>query len=216
MGRGSKYFKEIQHLLEIGYEPKQIVEITGCSRRTVDRVTHKLKTEARYEFKTLLTEDYLWKYQKTLENYSKTIQQCNEELVSMNLEYAIIRQKVISELEITPDAKGMTKATLLTNLANLQSSRTNEMIKLTAQRDRATSEKARVYNQGPVVYAMDEWVNRTNPTAGELPTITEVNKIYDKPQALNKEYTVRGDANIPKPVKITAEDEAVLKEMDEE
>ena len=72
MTRRGKYFEEIQHLLEIGYEPKQIIKITGCSKATVYRIVDKLKTEARYEFKNLLQHDYLWKYQKTIENFSGT------------------------------------------------------------------------------------------------------------------------------------------------
>lgn len=211
MGRGSKYFKEIQHLLEIGYEKKQIVEITGCSKATVDRVTRKLKIEARFEFKNLLTEDFLWKYQKTLENYSRTIQQCNEEITKMNDKYDTIELKINTELEDMPENKAMTRATLLGSLIQVQSSRTNELIKICATRDRATGEKARVYNQGPVMYAMDEWVNNTNPQQGELPHVEEVTAL--SANTINAEvHEIQGAVSTEV---ISDEDEQVLKEMEE-
>ncbi len=184
MGRAPKYHDDIERLLSYGYNAKDVSEELNIGIATVYRVLAKLKKQARYDFKNLMSEDYLWKYQKTLENFDKTIRQCNEEITAMKKRYIELEAKINLEITSLNDKKAITKATLLQSLINIQSNRSNELAKLTAQRDKASDMKAKVYNAGPVVNAIDQWINQTTPTNGELPKVDELDKLIDKPQPL--------------------------------
>ena len=50
MGRKALYFKEIEHLLSVGYEAKDIIKITNIPRGTVYRIVDKLREEAKINF----------------------------------------------------------------------------------------------------------------------------------------------------------------------
>ena len=177
MGRPPKYVDEVEKLLRDGWSVKDIVSNTNISKSTVYDVLAKMKKSARYNFKELMTEDYLWKYENTLDNFDRTIRECNEEMELVKSKYAVIESKINLQIVGLSDSKAMVKANLLANLISCQSSRTNEIIKLCAQRDRASDLKARVYNAGPVVNAIDEWINKTTPPMGELPRVGELEKI---------------------------------------
>ncbi len=60
MGRKALYFKEIEHLLSVGYEAKDIIKITNIPRGTVYRIVDKLREEAKINFDQLMTKDYLY------------------------------------------------------------------------------------------------------------------------------------------------------------
>lgn len=184
MARRSSYFKEIERLLDIGYEPKHIMKLTGISKATVYRIVDKLRTESRHDFGQLMEKDYLWKYQQNIENFSKTIQECNEKMVEINKKYDVYEKMTLDAITALEPKQAMTKATLLNNLVTMQSARTNEMIKLVTQRDKATELKARVYNAGPVVYAVNEWINGKTPPMGEQPRVKELDNILHKTEVL--------------------------------
>jgi len=157
-----------------------------------------------------MKEDYLWKYQKTLANFDKTIKECNDEIELIREEYndtQLQLKEAIKELQLP--RQSMVKSNLLSNIITSQSNKTNELIRLTSQRDKASDLKARVYNQGPVVNAIDEWVNRTTPAMGELPKIGELEDLAEKPPKLNK-------TDAEDKVQLTDEDKEVLKEMEED
>jgi hypothetical protein len=220
MARTSRYFKEIERLLNIGYEPKHIMKITGIPKATVYRIVGKLQKEARHDFKNLMSNDYLWKYQMNLENYSKTIQECNEEIDYMKKKYNSIEYLTMEALENCDDSKVVAKATLLSNLTAIQSARTNEITKLVAQRDKASDMKAKIYNQGPVVHAIDEWVSQTTPRMGELPRIAELKELDKVDDIVNNKLNDKLGSeppklNIPEPI-LSEEDLEVLKEMEED
>jgi len=228
MSRKSKYFKEIERLLDIGYEPKHIMKMTGIPKTTVYRIVEKLKTEARGDFKQTMSHNYLWMFQMNLANYSKTIQECNEEIVRMNRKYDSLELLNMNALEGIAESKPMAKATLLANLTNIQSNRTSELTRLVAQRDKASTEKAKVFNQGPVVYAINEWVNSKPPPMGELPRLPELDKINDVSKEIDEAMTEVDDisnkvlsdklgANPPKLNNTDEqEDERVRREMEDE
>lgn len=210
MTRESAYFKEIERLLANGFEPKHITKITGIPQSTVYRIVEKLRTEARMDFNQLMDKDYLWKYQQNLENFSRTIQECNEEIVTMRKKYDEIEAKMIEELEGLPDSKAMVKATILASLVSLQSAKTNEFKKIVDTRDKASETKARIYNAGPVVYAIDNWVRNTHPENGNAPMLA-----LDEPP---KEY-IPLKLNTIQPTdndEPSDEELRVLKEMEED
>jgi len=211
MGRSPKYVDEVEKLLRNGWNVKDIVSNTNISKSTVYDVLAKMKKRARYNFKELMSEDYLWKYENTLDNFDRTIRECNEEMELVKNKYAIIESKINLQIVGLDNKQAMVKAHLLANLISCQSSRTNEIIKLCAQRDKASDLKARVYNAGPVVNAIDEWVNRTTPPAGELPRIQELDKV--DPQPLNPPEN-RDELYLPKDLEnkpnINVEDEKIL------
>ena len=212
MGRTAKYYVEIERLLDNGYNINEVVGELNISSRTVYRVLDKLKKQARYDFKNLMQEDFLWKYQKTLENFDKTIRQCNEQISTIGVKYDDYEHRVKEELDSCDKTKYMARATLLGNLINIQSNRTNELQKLVTARDRASDNKAKVYNQGPVVNSIDNWVHQTTPSAGELPVIPEIKKII-----LKKTHTeLNSTDNTNKLDEITDEDRAVLEEMEKD
>lgn len=209
MTRESAYFKEIERLLSIGYEPKHINKISGIPTSTVYRIVDKLRREARFDFDNLMEKDYLWKYQQNIENFSKTIQECNEKLVEIKIKYDELEERTLNAIDELDPKHHMTKATLLNNLINLQSARTNEMIKIVAQRDKATDMKAKVYNAGPVVHAIDEWINKTHPSNAEMPALV-LDDIDDKPPELNSTNTTDID------MELSQDDLDVLKELDKD
>ena len=158
MSRRSKYFKTIEHLMETGYEAKDICKISGIPRATVYRIVDKLREEAKLNFKDLMEKDYLYKYQRNLEELSKTIIQCNERMIEVDVKYNALEGQAQTALEAVEVSKHISKAHLISNLIAIQSGRTNEIIKLIAQRDRASEVKATLYNKGPVVYRINEFV----------------------------------------------------------
>ena len=158
MGRKALHFKEIEHLLSVGYEAKDIVKITNIPKGTVYRIVDKLREEAKINFDQLMTKDYLYKYQMNLDNYSKTIVQCNEEIVIINAKYDQLERLVMEDLESTPPDKYLARSTYLANLINIRNNRTIEIQKLIAQRDKSSEMKARIFNSGPVVYRRNQVV----------------------------------------------------------
>ena len=158
MGRKALHFKEIEHLLSVGYEAKDIVKITNIPKGTVYRIVDKLREEAKINFDQLMTKDYLYKYQMNLDNYSKTIIQCNEEIVIINSKYDQLERLVMEDLESTPPDKYLARSTYLANLINIRNNRTIEIQKLIAQRDKSSEMKARIFNSGPVVYRINQVV----------------------------------------------------------
>ena len=158
MGRKALHFKEIEHLLSVGYEAKDIVKITNIPKGTVYRIVDKLREEAKINFDQLMTKDYLYKYQMNLDNYSKTIIQCNEEIVIINAKYDQLERLVMEDLDSTPPDKYLARSTYLANLINIRNNRTIEIQKLIAQRDKSSEMKARIFNSGPVVYRINQVV----------------------------------------------------------
>ena len=181
MARKSSYFKEVERLLRVGYEPSDIIKMSGIPKATVYRLINKLQVESRYEFKRTMSHNFLWKYQQNMENFSRTIQEMNEEIEIVKAKYADFEQLILSSIEeLVIPKQSMVKASLLMALISCQSSRTNELIKLAQQRDKATEGKAKLFNQGPVVNAVHEWVNSAPPPAGILPHIPELDTIRDE------------------------------------
>ncbi|KKN46005.1 hypothetical protein LCGC14_0676990 [marine sediment metagenome] len=208
MGRRPTHVDEIERLLDTGYNAKEIIKNTNISSATVYRVIDKLKRSARFEFKNLFKDDFLYKYWQTLGNFDKTIKECNEEIEVVKSKYAAIEFQIMEAMEGLSSKQAVSKAHLLANLISCQSSRTNELIKLVGARDKASDAKARVYNQGPVVNALDEWVNRTTPTMAELPKIAELENI--EPSKLNTSES--NDISD----EISDEDRKVLEEMEDD
>ncbi len=202
MARRSKYFKTVEHLLDTGYESKDICKISGIPRATVYRIVDKLREEAKINFKDLMEKDYLYKYQRNLEELSKTVIQCNERMVGVDSKYDALEgqaQTALSNVEVN---KHISKAHLISNLISIQSSRTTEIVKLIAERDRASEAKANLYNKGPVVYRINEFVQH------KLPNV---------PPMLNKGITVsEAQMDAPKLNEITEDDQKILDEMDKE
>ncbi len=208
MTRKAKYFQEVERLLDHGLEPKQIIKVTGIPESTVYWVRKKLREEARLDFKELMSEDYIWKYQKTLENYSKTIQQMNDAIAEAKQRYAAKEAELREELAGIPSDKYMARATILQAIVAIEGQKNQDLVKLTAQRDKATESKARTYNQGPVVYAVDEWLRTGN---ANQPEITALNNAVD--------VNIDTPPADPKPISMQApdaDDLEILKQMDEE
>lgn len=181
MARKSAYFKEVERLLKIGYEPTDIIKMTGIPKSTVYRLTEKLQAEGLRIFKRTMSHDFIWKYQMNMENISQTIQQLNEEMVICKAKYDEIESDIDQAIELLSLPKqSSVHANLLMAKISCQSSRTNELIKLTAQRDKATESKAKLFNQGPVVNAVHEWVNSSPPPMGQTPHLE-----LPKPPELN-------------------------------
>lgn len=217
MTRQSKYFAEIERLLKIGYEPKHIMALTNIPKPTVYRIVDKLRKEARYDFNNLMEKDFLYKYQQNLENISLTIQQTNEEIEAMTKKYATFEYMLMKELEMTPETKHMARATLLANLISNQTQKTNTLERLIAKRDAATEIKARLFNQGPVIASLDEWVNSGKATNAPMPrlkmlddapkevTVRQLRELKESPTELNNSSP-----------DISQEDMDVLREMNED
>ena len=195
MARRSKYFKTVEHLLDTGYEAKDICKISGIPRATVYRIVDKLREEAKINFKDLMEKDYLYKYQRNLEELSKTVVECNEEIVKVHAKYDELDETTQEALDVVEQNKHISKAHLISNLISCRSSRTTEIIKLIAQRDKASEAKASLYNKGPVVYRINEFVQHKLPnvppmlatgiTVSEAPmNVPEINDISDDDQRI--------------------------------
>jgi len=214
MVRKAKYFKEVERLIDMGMEPKQIIKVTGIPSATVYRIRDKLIAEARYDFKTLLEGDYVWKYLQTIANFSKTIQQCNERIDGLAGKYAKLEQDMRQELEVTPPKMAMVRATLLQGLANLQSAQTAELRELVNQRDKASESKAKTYNQGPFVHALDELIKTGK---AEAPRLKEVEDMFGNKPEVSIDDTADEPQQLPQPTQEPTDDDLdVLREMDED
>ena len=220
MGRKALHFKEIEHLLSVGYEAKDIVKITNIPKGTVYRIVDKLREEAKINFDQLMTKDYLYKYQMNLDNYSKTIVQCNEEIVIINAKYDQLERLVMEDLESTPPDKYLARSTYLANLINIRNNRTIEIQKLIAQRDKSSEMKARIFNSGPVVYRINQVVENkvlqpemlNDAKAPELVEFVNDSVHQEDTSTTNiKGEEVKEVAEEPT---ISAEDLQVLKEME--
>ena len=225
MGRKALHFKEIEHLLSVGYEAKDIVKITNIPKGTVYRIVDKLREEAKINFDQLMTKDYLYKYQMNLDNYSKTIIQCNEEIVVINAKYDQLERLVMEDLESTPPDKYLARSTYLANLINIRNNRTIEIQKLIAQRDKSSEMKARIFNSGPVVYRINQVVENKvlQPEMlndAKAPELVEfVNDSVHQEDTNIKGEEVKEVAEEPtrrlsEATNISAEDLQVLKEME--
>ena len=223
MGRKALHFKEIEHLLSVGYEAKDIVKITNIPKGTVYRIVDKLREEAKINFDQLMTKDYLYKYQMNLDNYSKTIVQCNEEIVIINSKYDQLERLVMEDLESTPPDKYLARSTYLANLINIRNNRTIEIQKLIAQRDKSSEMKARIFNSGPemlneVTAKPIEFVNNAVHQEDTVKEIV-VDKGMEKSSlseatSTNIKGEIIGDTVVDRSAAISAEDLQVLKEME--
>ena len=206
MGRKSVYIKQIEHLLSVGYEAKDIVKITNIPKGTIYRIVDQLREEAKTNFDQLMTKDYLYKYQMNLDNYSKTIVQCNIEIETVNKKYDELEKVVMESLEVCPVDKYIARSAYMTNLINIRNNRTIEIQKLIAQRDKSSEMKAKIFNSGPVVYRINQVVE---------------NKVL-QPEMLNEQEprielvnNTEKVENIEENDVISEEDLQVLKEMEE-
>lgn len=225
MGRKALHFKEIEHLLSVGYEAKDIVKITNIPKGTVYRIVDKLREEAKINFDQLMTKDYLYKYQMNLDNYSKTIIQCNEEIVVINAKYDQLERLVMEDLESTPPDKYLARSTYLANLINIRNNRTIEIQKLIAQRDKSSEMKARIFNSGPVVYRINQVVENkvlqpemlNDAKAPELVEFVNDSVHQEDTRILSESTTnIKGEEvkEVAEEPTISAEDLQVLKEME--
>lgn len=233
MGRKALHFKEIEHLLSVGYEAKDIVKITNIPKGTVYRIVDKLREEAKINFDQLMTKDYLYKYQMNLDNYSKTIIQCNEEIVVINAKYDQLERLVMEDLESTPPDKYLARSTYLANLINIRNNRTIEIQKLIAQRDKSSEMKARIFNSGPVVYRINQVVENkvlqpemlNDAKAPELVEFVNDSVHQEDTRILSESTTnIKGEEvkevaeeptrRLSEATNISAEDLQVLKEME--
>lgn len=203
MGRKSKWTDEVERLVDNGYDPKQIVKITGLAISTVYKHVEKLRVQARYRFNNLMSKDYLYQYFKALDNFARTIQQCNEELDKTYIRYDALEAQISKAVNSLDKPKHpIAHSAMLGQLIQLQNSRENAVVRLTAQRDKASDLKAKVYNAGPVVAAIDQWVRDNTPKAGDLPELNT--SMVDEKVAPEKSP------------EISEEDAAIIREMEEE
>ena len=220
MGRKALHFKEIEHLLSVGYEAKDIVKITNIPKGTVYRIVDKLREEAKINFDQLMTKDYLYKYQMNLDNYSKTIVQCNEEIVIINAKYDQLERIVMENLESCPPDKYLARSTYLANLINIRNNRTIEIQKLIAQRDKSSEMKARIFNSGPVVYRINQVVEnkilQPEMLNEQKPLVEFVNdSVHQEDTDIKGEIIVEEAVVVDSTVEsISEEDLLVLKEME--
>jgi len=214
MGRKALYFKQVEHLLSVGYEAKDIVKITNIPKGTVYRIVDKLREEAKINFDQLMTKDYLYKYQMNLDNYSKTIVQCNEEIKTINAKYDQLERIVMESLEVCPPDKYLARSTYLANLINIRNNRTIEIQKLIAQRDKSSEMKAKIFNSGPVVYRINQVVENK---VLQPEMLSEQNMPEQTmPELVNNTTVEEKVENIEESDVISEEDLQVLKEMQED
>ena len=231
MTRKAKYFKEVQDLIEMGMDAKQIIALRGIPKTTVYRIRQKLIQEAKYDFLSLLNGEYIWTYIQTLANFTKTIRQCNERIDGLPAKYAQLEREMRAELEATPPKMAMVRATLLQAIANLQSAQSAELKELVAQRDKASNEKARTLNQGAFAKAVDELIRTGQKIEPNVPEIlalvaevtgiplapSEAPKNDTLPEALPVDVNIDMPPTAPQPIIMpTADDLEVLKKMDED
>ena len=217
MGRKALHFKEIEHLLNVGYEAKDIVKITNIPKGTVYRIVDKLREEAKLNFDQLMTKDYLYKYQMNLDNYSKTIIQCNEEISIINAKYDQLESLVMVDLESCPTDKYLARSTYLANLINIRNNRTIEIQKLIAQRDKSSEMKARIFNSGPVVYRINQVVENKilqPEMLNEKPLVEFVNNAVQQEDIMDTNIKGEEVKKVAEEPTISAEDLLVLKEME--
>ena len=217
MGRKALHFKEIEHLLNVGYEAKDIVKITNIPKGTVYRIVDKLREEAKLNFDQLMTKDYLYKYQMNLDNYSKTIIQCNEEISIINAKYDQLESLVMVDLESCPTDKYLARSTYLANLINIRNNRTIEIQKLVAQRDKSSEMKARIFNSGPVVYRINQVVENKilqPEMLNEKPLVEFVNNAVQQEDIMDTNIKGEEVKKVAEEPTISAEDLLVLKEME--
>ncbi len=205
----SKHFHEIEHYINIGFEAKDIPKLTNIPKSTVYAVVNKLKVEADINFKELMEKDYLYRYQINLDNYSKTIQECNKKIEEMNIKYDDLETMLTHEMENIPDNKHTTKVYFIQTLVSINNNRVNDLAKLVQQRDRASELKAKLYNSGPVVYRINEYVKERG----------SINPNLEHPMFSEKEE-IKKLKVIEEPIEeaveeISDEDKEVLREMDE-
>ncbi len=209
----SKHFSEIEHYINIGFEAKDIPKITNIPRSTVYSVVDKLKKEADINFKELMEKDYLYRYQLNLDNYSKTIQECNQKIVDMNRKYDELERLTLSELENVPDSKHVSKVHFIQTLVSINNNRVGDLARLIQQRDRASEMKAKLYNSGPVVYRINEYVKERGSIDQNLDHPMFSSNEADPKQLKVVEEVVVEEEDIDE---ISDEDLKVLKEMDED
>ena len=214
MGRKALYFKQVEHLLSVGYEAKDIIKITNIPRGTVYRIVDKLREEAKINFDQLMTKDYLYKYQMNLENYSKTIVQCNEEIKTINAKYDQLERIVMESLEVCPPDKYLARSTYLANLINIRNNRTIEIQKLISQRDKSSEMKAKIFNSGPVVYRINQVVE--NKVLQPEMLSEQSTQEQTMPELVNNTTVEEKVENIEESDVISEEDLQVLKEMEED
>lgn len=206
---------EIERLMDLGYEAKHISKMTNIPTGTVYRVVDKLRKEARFDFKDLMSKDYLYKFQQTMENFSKTIQVCNEEIARIDEKYDVLEFRMLETIEqLQMPRQAVTKANLLLGLLAVQNSRNTEKLKLMIQRDRATEQKAKMYNQGPVVNAIDELFQKYQPENADIPTIGELKMVEEIREEYSPSQRNKEDLNMVQ--NLNEEDMDALREMEED
>lgn len=205
MSKKSKMAGIIEKLIDTGYgDIHSLAQQTGLSERQCRRYLDKFTAEARYRFDNLMSKDYLYQYYNTLDNFSKTIQQCNEELTRMGIKYDGLEDKINMAVKALDHARHpIAHSSMLGQLIQVQNSREGAVVRLTAQRDKASDLKAKVFNAGPVVSALDQWVRDNTPKAGQLP---ELNMSDESIKTSKPE----------KEEKISAEDKKVIEEMEKD
>lgn len=205
----TKIGKEVERLIDLGYgDPKALSQQTGLSERQCHRYLHEFRIKAKVRFDNLMDEDYLYQYYNTLDNFSRTIQQCNEELIKLHTKYDDLEVQISEAVnELDKQKHPIAHSAMLGQLIQVQNSRENAVVRLTAQRDKASDLKAKVYNAGPVVAALDQWVRDNTPKAGAL---VELNT------SLKNIKTSTPVEEDDKSSEISEEDAKVIKEMDEE
>ncbi len=210
--KDSKAKKYIEHLLDKGYEAKDIAKISGIPRSTVYHIVDKLRTEARLDFDELMEKDYLYKYRMNLDNYSKTIRECNEEIEQIHKKYDELERIAKESLENVDPSKDVSKANYIANLVAINNSRSNDLVKLVQQRDRASELKARLFNQGPLVYKVNMYVQQAGGkgTSGHPMFESAKNEIIVE-QLPKQEIPKLEEAPV-----MTDEDVEILKEMEED
>ncbi len=209
--RKSKHFSEIEHYINIGFEAKDIPKLTNIPKSTVYSVVNKLKKEADINFKELMEKDYLYRYQINLDNYSKTIQECNKKIEEMNKKYDELEALTLSELENVPDSKHVSKVHFIQTLVSINNNRVGDLARLVQQRDRASEMKAKLYNSGPVVYRINEYVKEKGSIDPNLDHPMFDQKEEPKPLPVVTESEI-----IVEEEELSEEDKQVLREMDED
>lgn len=192
-------------MMEIGYQAKDIIKITNIPNATVYRIVDKLRSESKLDFKELMEKDYLYKYQQNLANLNKTIVWCNEQMPQINTKYDDLGVITKEALDAVEGNKHISKAHLISNLITIQANRIRELAVIVAQRDKAVGDKARLFNQGPVVYRVNEYVEH---------------KMQNIPPMLNEGIKVEDVKLEEEPIPIltsgdiSAEDKEILAEME--
>ena len=206
MNKKAKYKQEVIRLLEMGFEAKDIELLTNIPHATVYRYVDKLRTEARYDFETLMEKDFLYKYGLNLQNYAKSIQECNAELALIDNKYKVREKEVRELMDELPEKAVMVKSNYMAQIIQLDAQKSNEKLRCIAQRDRSTELKAKVYNAGPVVRAVEQFVNQNISAKGDEPQLV-LGKVTEAKEMTARE--IHGVMN-----KLDPADKALLDEME--